>query len=113
MNPLRVQFANGSNRSMARLKRVSSSDAPDVSAALPTAERVARIALEGIPREGNYARHTCQKRLARSRATLDETFLQAWQELGERLGSRSLSLQTTNIVQQIAAPAMSMCCAWK
>jgi hypothetical protein len=36
--------------------------------------------------------------------TLDEALLQAWQELGERLGSRSVSLQTTNIGQQISAP---------
>jgi hypothetical protein len=35
---------------------------------------------------------------------LDEACLQAWQELGERLGARSVSLQTTNIGQQISAP---------
>jgi hypothetical protein len=35
---------------------------------------------------------------------LDEAFLQAWQELGERLATRSVSLQTTNIGQQISAP---------
>jgi hypothetical protein len=34
---------------------------------------------------------------------LDEALLQAWKELVERLGSRSLSLHTTNIGQQIAA----------
>jgi hypothetical protein len=33
---------------------------------------------------------------------LDEAFLQTWQELAERLGSRSVSLQTTNIGQQIS-----------
>jgi hypothetical protein len=37
---------------------------------------------------------------------LDEAFLQAWQELGERLGARSVSLQTTNIGQQISASAL-------
>jgi hypothetical protein len=36
---------------------------------------------------------------------LDEALFQAWQELGERLGSRSLSVQTNNIGQQITAPA--------
>jgi hypothetical protein len=36
--------------------------------------------------------------------TLDEAFLQTWQELAERLGTRSVSLQTTNIGQQISAP---------
>jgi hypothetical protein len=36
---------------------------------------------------------------------LDEACLQAWEELGERLGLRSLSLQTTNIGQQTAAPS--------
>lgn len=35
---------------------------------------------------------------------LDEALLLAWQELGERLGSRSLTVQTTNIGQQIAPP---------
>jgi hypothetical protein len=35
---------------------------------------------------------------------LDEAFLKAWLELGERLGARSVSLQTTNIGQQITAP---------
>jgi len=34
---------------------------------------------------------------------LDEALLQAWQELAERLGSRSLSVHATNIGQQIAA----------
>lgn len=34
---------------------------------------------------------------------LDEALLQAWQELVERLGGRSLSVHTTNIGQQIAA----------
>ena len=34
---------------------------------------------------------------------LDEALLQAWRELGERLGARSVSLQTTNIGQQIGA----------
>jgi hypothetical protein len=34
---------------------------------------------------------------------LDEALLQAWQEFGERLGARSVSLQATNI-QQIATP---------
>jgi hypothetical protein len=38
---------------------------------------------------------------------LDEAFLQAWQEFAERLGSRSVSLQTTNIGQQISAAARS------
>jgi hypothetical protein len=37
---------------------------------------------------------------------LDEAFLQTWQELGERLGARSVSLQTTNIGQQISASAV-------
>jgi hypothetical protein len=37
--------------------------------------------------------------------TLDEAFLRAWQEFGERLGARSVSLQTTNIGQQISPPA--------
>jgi hypothetical protein len=36
---------------------------------------------------------------------LDQALLQAWQELGERLGSRSLTVQTNNIGQQITAPA--------
>lgn len=35
---------------------------------------------------------------------LDAALLKAWQELSERLGSRSVSLQTTNIGQQISAP---------
>jgi hypothetical protein len=35
---------------------------------------------------------------------LDGAFLRAWQELGERLATRSVSLQTTNIGQQISAP---------
>jgi hypothetical protein len=35
---------------------------------------------------------------------LDEAFLQTWQELGERLAARSVSLQTTNIGQQISPP---------
>jgi len=35
---------------------------------------------------------------------LDEACLQAWLELAERLGARSVSLQTTNIGQQISAP---------
>ncbi len=35
---------------------------------------------------------------------LDEAVLQAWQELSERLGSGALSVQTTNIAQQIAVP---------
>jgi hypothetical protein len=34
---------------------------------------------------------------------LDEALLQTWQELGERLATRSVSLQTTNIGQQISA----------
>jgi hypothetical protein len=33
---------------------------------------------------------------------LDEALLHAWQELAERLGTRSVSLQTTNIGQQIS-----------
>jgi hypothetical protein len=37
--------------------------------------------------------------------SLDQAFLQAWQELGERLGARSVSLQTTNIGQQISTSA--------
>ena len=32
---------------------------------------------------------------------LDEAFLQTWQELGERLGVRSMSLHATNIGQQL------------
>jgi hypothetical protein len=36
---------------------------------------------------------------------LDEALFQAWQELGERLGSRSLTVQTNNIGQQITAAA--------
>jgi hypothetical protein len=36
---------------------------------------------------------------------LDEALFHAWQELGERLGSRSLSVHTNNIGQQITAPA--------
>jgi hypothetical protein len=36
--------------------------------------------------------------------TLDESFLQTWQELAERLSSRSVSVQTTNIGQQISPP---------
>jgi hypothetical protein len=36
---------------------------------------------------------------------LDEAFLAAWQELGERQGARSMSVQTTNIGQQISASA--------
>jgi hypothetical protein len=36
---------------------------------------------------------------------LDEALFRAWQELGERLGSRSLTVQTNNIGQQITAPA--------
>jgi hypothetical protein len=35
---------------------------------------------------------------------LDEALLQAWQELGERLGSRSLTVQTSAIGQQITSP---------
>jgi hypothetical protein len=34
---------------------------------------------------------------------LDEALLQTWKELGERLGTRSMSLHATNIGQQIAA----------
>jgi len=37
---------------------------------------------------------------------LDEAFLHAWQELAERLASRSVSLQTTNIGQQISSPVL-------
>jgi hypothetical protein len=37
--------------------------------------------------------------------TLDEALLQAWRELGERLGARSVSLQLTSIGQQISAAA--------
>jgi hypothetical protein len=36
---------------------------------------------------------------------LDEALFHAWQELCERLGSRSLTVQTNNIGQQITAPA--------
>lgn len=36
---------------------------------------------------------------------LDEALFHAWQELGERLGSRSLTVQTNSIGQQITAPA--------
>jgi hypothetical protein len=36
---------------------------------------------------------------------LDDALFHAWQELGERLGSRSLSVHTNNIGQQITAPA--------
>jgi hypothetical protein len=36
---------------------------------------------------------------------LDDAFLQTWQELCERLAARSVSMQTTNIGQQISAPA--------
>jgi hypothetical protein len=35
---------------------------------------------------------------------LDEALLQAWQELGERLGSRSMTVQTSVIGQQITSP---------
>ena len=35
---------------------------------------------------------------------LDEAMLCAWQELGERLGARSLTVQTNNIGQQLTAP---------
>ena len=34
---------------------------------------------------------------------LDEAFVETWQELCERLGTRTVSLQTTNIGQQISA----------
>jgi hypothetical protein len=36
---------------------------------------------------------------------LDEAIFDAWQELGERLGARSLTVQTHNIGQQITTPA--------
>lgn len=37
--------------------------------------------------------------------SLSEALARTWMELGERLGSRSVSFQTTNIGQQISAPA--------
>lgn len=36
---------------------------------------------------------------------LDQALLRAWQELGERLGARSLTVQTNSIGQQITAAA--------
>ena len=36
---------------------------------------------------------------------LDEALLQGWRELAERLGTSTVSVQTTNIGQQISAPA--------
>ena len=36
---------------------------------------------------------------------IDEVLLETWTELAERLGARSVSVQTTSIGQQIAAPA--------
>jgi hypothetical protein len=37
--------------------------------------------------------------------SLSEALARTWMELGERLGSRSVSFQTTNIGQQISSPA--------
>ena len=38
---------------------------------------------------------------------LDEALLACWQELGERLGTSAISVQTTTIGQQISGPALA------
>lgn len=108
-HPLNIELAR---KELTTCQERFNRTAQQYSVELVSYDRIAELARFGRQRGGEWKRwaETVKEVLERCREPLydaNQALFHCWQELVERLGMSSVSVQTTNIGQQITAPELA------